>query len=118
MFKTAWGEGGYRACLVLALGLFASVGNVQADLPSASRQQELVHLVRQDCGSCHGLTLQGGLGPALTAPALRGFTVDLLVATIWHGRPGTPMPPFAGILTSYETDWIARQLLAGFPQGR
>lgn len=118
MFKMAWRDGSDRVGLGLALGLCIAVGSVQADSPSSSRQQELVHLVRQDCGSCHGLTLQGGLGPALTAPALRGFTVDLLVATISQGRPGTPMPPFAGILTSDETAWIARQLLAGFPQGR
>ena len=33
--------------------------------PDAARRAELVTLVRQDCGSCHGLTLKGGLGPAL-----------------------------------------------------
>lgn len=103
------------AALVLACGLG---GPALADAPSAERQGALIHLVRQDCGSCHGLTLRGGLGPALTAPALRNFTVDLLAATILHGRPGTPMPPFAGIVTPGEAVWIARQLLAGFPEGR
>jgi hypothetical protein len=36
-----------------------------ADPTPRQRQKELIHLVRQDCGSCHGMTLQGGLGPAL-----------------------------------------------------
>ena len=27
----------------------------------------LEHLVKQDCGSCHGLTLKGGLGPGYPA---------------------------------------------------
>lgn len=85
--------------------------------PSPARQQVLVHLVRQDCGSCHGLTLQGGLGPALTATALRAWPAENLAATIIHGRPGTPMPPFKGILDDGEAQWIARQLLAGFPSG-
>ena len=28
--------------------------------PARERRAELVDLVRQDCGSCHGLTLKGG----------------------------------------------------------
>lgn len=83
--------------------------------PSTARQQALVHIVRQDCGSCHGLTLQGGLGPALTAAALRERHSDSIVSTILYGRPGTPMPPFRGILDETDAEWIARQLLAGFP---
>ena len=83
--------------------------------PTAVRQHQLIHLVRQDCGSCHGMTLQGGLGPALTATALRERSPGNIVATILHGRPGTPMPPFKGILDEAEADWIARRLLAGFP---
>lgn len=80
--------------------------------------KSLIHLVRQDCGSCHGLTLRGGLGPALTAARLKDWTPADLAATIIQGRPGTPMPPFKGILDEDEAHWIARQLLAGFPEGR
>ena len=32
---------------------------------------KLGNLVRQDCGSCHGLTLKGGLGKPLTADHLK-----------------------------------------------
>lgn len=87
----------------------------RADMAPPDRVRELVHLVRQDCGSCHGLTLQGGLGPALTATALRDKPRENLVATILGGRPGTPMPPFRGILTEAEADWIVERLVEGFP---
>lgn len=83
--------------------------------PSPERQKQLVHLVRQDCGSCHGMTLQGGLGPALTPEALRDKPVESMVATIHGGRPGTPMPPWHRFLTEAEAQWIVAQLLAGFP---
>lgn len=97
-----------------ALLLVGIMTNAAAE-PDVMRQRELVHIVRQDCGSCHGLTLQGGLGPALTAAALHEREEASLAATIMHGRPGTPMPPFRGILDDSEVHWIARQLRAGFP---
>ena len=84
--------------------------------PSLERQRELVHLVRQDCGSCHGMTLQGGLGPSLTPATLQGKSVDSLVATIYRGRPGTPMPPWHRFLSESEARWIVEQLQAGFPE--
>ncbi len=85
---------------------------------AAERERVLVHMVRQDCGSCHGLTLSGGLGTALTPNALAGKPVDSLVATIMDGRPGTPMPPFRGILSEAEAYWIIDQLMQGFPADR
>lgn len=89
-----------------------------APQPDAAREQALVHMVRQDCGSCHGLTLKGGLGPALTPQALRERPAESLVATIVGGRPGTPMPPFRGLLSEAEAQWIVEQLIAGFPEDR
>ena len=83
--------------------------------PQPERARELVHIVRQDCGSCHGLTLKGGLGPALTAEALADKPAEGLVATIIGGRPGTPMPPFATIVSESEAEWIVDQLMRGFP---
>ncbi len=83
---------------------------------SAQRQTELGHLLRQDCGSCHGMTLKGGLGPALTPEALIGKPDGLLVNSILHGRPGTPMPPWEGLLTREEADWIVQQLRKGLPR--
>jgi len=83
--------------------------------PDAVRQKELVRLVRQDCGSCHGMTLQGGLGPALLPAELRDKPVEGLVATIYYGRPGTPMPPWQQFMTEAEAEWIVQKLMSGFP---
>ncbi len=82
------------------------------------RQNELVHLVRQDCGSCHGMQLRGGLGPALTPETLKDKPVDSLVSTILHGRPGTAMPPWKNLLSESEADWIVDRLQKGFPDAR
>lgn len=84
--------------------------------PSAARQKELVHLVRQDCGSCHGLTLQGGLGPPLLPATLADKPAEGLVATIIGGRTGTPMPPWHRFLTEDEAKWIVAKLMTGFPE--
>lgn len=83
--------------------------------PAPDRQADLIRIVRQDCGSCHGMQLTGGLGPALTRQALADKPVDSLVATIVHGRPGTPMPPWRTMLSDAEAAWIVDQLLRGFP---
>ncbi|RPI44997.1 MAG: cytochrome c [Betaproteobacteria bacterium] len=80
------------------------------------RAQELVRLVRQDCGSCHGLRLRGGLGPALVPEALRDKPEESLRYTILLGRPGTAMPPWNAILSEAEVDWILDRLLSGFPE--
>ena len=90
-----------------------------AAAPSATdpaRQQALIRIVRQDCGSCHGMHLTGGLGPALTREALAGIPFESVLASIVHGRPGTPMPGWKSLLSSADAHWIAQQLLAGFPQ--
>ena len=79
------------------------------------RERALVRMVRQDCGSCHGMRLTGGLGPALTPAALLDKPIESLAATIYHGRPGTPMPPWKAMLAESEALWIAQQLVAGFP---
>ena len=95
----------------------ATAGNAgPAAEPDAVRQKELVRLVRQDCGSCHGMTLQGGLGPALLPADLRDKPAEGLVATIYHGRPGTPMPPWKQFMSEAEADWIVQKLMSGFPQ--
>ncbi len=83
-----------------------------------ARAAELVRIVRQDCGACHGMRLTGGLGPALTREALADKPVPVLAATIFHGRPGTPMPAWRGLLSEADAAWIAERLVAGFPQGR
>jgi len=110
------------ACLAeVSIGLAAPSGAVALAAPSAfapavSRQQALVRMVRQDCGSCHGMRLTGGLGPALTPQALREKPVESLAVTIYSGRPGTPMPPWRAMLSYEEAQWIVEQLLSGFPE--
>lgn len=104
----------------VGLLLFALwVGTVAgASEPPLARQQELIHLVRQDCGSCHGLRLGGGLGSPLTPEALRERPAEGLVATILYGRPGTAMPPWKAFLSEAEAEWIVRKLVEGFPAER
>lgn len=90
--------------------------SAQTEPPTPERQRELVRMVRQDCGSCHGMQLTGGLGPALTREALAGKPIESLQATIFHGRPGTPMPGWQSMLSATDARWIAERLLAGFPK--
>jgi len=97
----------------LAIGLALLAGAVAADEPPPARRGELTSLVRQDCGSCHGMTLRGGLGPALTRESLRDKPPESLAATILYGRPGTPMPPWRAFVTGPEADWIVRRLQEG-----
>ena len=80
---------------------------------SPARQAELMNILKQDCGSCHGLTLKGGLGPALRPDDLAGKPDALLLKTILDGRPGTPMPPWRPILTEEEAAWMVRVLKRG-----
>ena len=82
-------------------------------LLAAPRQAELVYLLRQDCGSCHGMTLKGGLGPALLPETVGAKPAAFLVATILDGRPGTPMPPWRGLLSEADAAWIVQQLQQG-----
>jgi len=105
--------GGWQRWTLLA-GVVALCWPVMgmADL-SPARQQALRHLLAQDCGSCHGLTLQGGLGPALTRAALAGKPPVMLREVILHGRPGTPMPPWKHFMSEAEADWLVQWLLNG-----
>ena len=84
---------------------------VCADLPTPERQQELQYLLHQDCGSCHGMRLTGGLGPALTSQALAGKPRELLFASIREGRAGTPMPPWKYLLTDEDISWLVDYMM-------
>ena len=98
-----------------AIGVLAAASLLAAE-PVNPRRAELTHLVRQDCGSCHGLTLKGGLGPPLLPETLHEKPAESLRYTVLLGRPGTPMPPWNAFLTEAEADWIVRQLMQGFPE--
>lgn len=94
--------------LVIVLALCA--GAVRAEVAPA-RATELEHMVIQDCGSCHGLTMKGGLGSPLTREALDGADPETLQAIILDGVPGTAMPPWRPLLSEPEARWIADYLL-------
>lgn len=73
----------------------------------------LANLVRQDCGSCHGLTLKGGLGKPLTPDHLSAWNRDQLVSIVLDGVPGTPMPPWRPLLSEADVRWIVERLQQG-----
>ncbi|MBT4162818.1 MAG: cytochrome c [Gammaproteobacteria bacterium] len=99
---------------LLLLGLcLSTVHGVLAAEPSVARQAELKHLLLHDCGSCHGMTLNGGLGPALTPDVLENKPAEYLFQVISNGLPNTPMPPWEGILDEAEMRWIAGELKDG-----
>lgn len=93
----------------------AAVGTARAAEPQEAQQRELVRLVRQDCGSCHGMSLKGGLGPALLPETLAGKPADSLVATVLYGRPGTAMPGWSRFMSEAEAQWLVARLQDGFP---
>src|SRR5512147_2518624 len=95
----------------LALALAVAAGPVTA--AEIADTGKLSNLVRQDCGSCHGLTLRGGLGKPLTSEHLRGWDREQLVSIILDGVPGTPMPPWRALLSEGDARWIAERLQQG-----
>lgn len=100
---------------VAGFALLASAAAAAAQ-PAPARRAELIELVRQDCGACHGLTLKGGLGPSLEAVALADKDSEHLSFVILHGRRGTPMPPWRGLLSEDEARWIVEALKKGLPR--
>lgn len=98
-----------RAGLLLCLsGTLAGA----AELTSA-RRAELHNLVKQDCGSCHGMTLKGGLGSSLLPSDLDGVDEETIVQIVLDGVPGKPMPPWRGLLSNSDALWIAHALKMG-----
>ena len=99
--------------LLIVLSLPVLDAFADSSILSGERQGELLHLLRHDCGSCHGMTLQGGLGPALTPEALAGKPREYLYLTVRDGHPDTPMPPWRGLLDDKEIHWLVTQLMQG-----
>ncbi len=102
-----------RPLVWLALSLLATGPLGASDDIADSRKQALQYLLIQECGSCHGLTLQGGLGPALLPDKLTSRSPDYLTAIILDGRPGTAMPPWRSLLSPAEARWLADRLIEG-----
>jgi|GEM_PF-458714 len=96
---------------IVATGLILAF-STSASAITQEDKDSLVYLLKQDCGSCHGLTLQGGLGPALLKKNLEGKPKAYLEYIIGKGRPGTPMPPWENILKAEEISFLADYLLS------
>lgn len=90
---------------------FLSSTQVLAEIPTQQRQAELQNMLKHDCGSCHGLTLKGGLGPSLLAQDLASKPDQYLVEIIQNGRKGTAMPPWKPFISQAETHWLVQELL-------
>jgi cytochrome c55X len=94
----------------LACGYLAAAA---AAAPGEARQAELLHRLRHDCGSCHGMTFKGGLGPALLPATLAGRAEEELARIVLDGIPRTPMPPWGVELSEAEALWLVRRLKEG-----
>jgi len=97
--------------LLLLFSLILSVPVYSDSNISTSRQQDLRNLLIQDCGSCHGLRMKGGLGPALLPSTLVGKPAEVISAIILNGRPGTAMPAWRPLISPDEALWLASLLL-------
>ncbi len=98
---------------LLALAVPAVAAAVAESAPTPARQTELIYLLKQDCGSCHGLTLKGGLAPPLLPATIAERDDETLIETILDGRPGTPMPPWRFQIAPQEAAWLVQQLRQG-----
>lgn len=97
--------------LAIALPAAGEAGSMADSAPiTRARAAELQHMVVQDCGSCHGLTMKGGLGKPITPADLAGFDAEGLAAIILDGVPGTAMPPWRPLISEPEALWIADYL--------
>lgn len=73
-------------------------------------------LFGQNCATCHGSNLEGGVGPKLNPIAqLPGVSNPkdpaFIETTIKNGRPGTAMPAFGGKLSNQDIQDLAAFIL-------
>ena len=95
------------------LAMVSTAAMMAAPLALAQDANRLEHIIIQDCGSCHGLTLKGGLGLPLTEQALADAEPEAIASIILDGVPGTAMPPWRPLLTEDEARWMANYLKKG-----
>jgi len=104
--------------LTISLALVTQTLRAQQNDVSPARQAELINLLQQDCGACHGLTLEGGLGPSLLARDMAKKPAALLRQVILDGIPGTAMPPWRPFLSEAEVKWLVSVLQKGISHER
>lgn len=115
MIGSGMSEGKWQAVVTtLLILLFAPTALLADEQLGHSRSlTDLENFVVQDCGSCHGLTLKGGLGPPLRPENLGHLPEQAIAAVIREGIPGTAMPPWKALLVPADIEWISRQLKTG-----
>jgi cytochrome c553 len=79
----------------------------------AKSNEELIYIVKHDCGSCHGMTLKGGLGPSLLSERMKLQPLEVIKNTIMMGRANTAMPPWQNLLSHEDIEKIAILLREG-----
>ena len=99
-----------------AVAISSGFSEIRAE-PDTARQGYLANLLKQDCGSCHGLKLKGGLGTPLRPETIRDRSDEVLIETILTGIPGTPMPAWKGLLSNEDVGWIVKLLREGAIKG-
>ena len=107
MFRRSCGAG-----LIWAVALGSAAWAAQPE-PEAARARELRALVLNDCGSCHGMTLRGGLGPALLPATLSLKGQAYVAEMIRVGNPANAMPAWGAMLSPSDITWIAQSLVEG-----
>ncbi len=100
-----------REIFAILIAVIAGAPECAGGAIKPERARALEKLVLHDCGSCHGMTLKGGLGPNLEAKTLAGRSAQSIANIILDGVPGTPMPPWRPLMTESEARWIADYLL-------
>ena len=102
----------------VGFGWLILISSIVLPLPASAeglsvRQQELEHLLKHDCGSCHGMSLQGGLGSSLLPDDLKERSDDALFLTIKQGLLGLAMPPWGPLLSDSDIQWLVERLRKG-----
>ena len=114
-------NGSMRALfIIIAIMAFTGCnGNQEQESPAQTGAQEVVHAGRETymmyCAQCHGITGDGTATIEIDRPARSfidggfsfGNTVHAISKTTASGIPGTPMPPFAEVLTPEEIKEVA-----------
>ncbi len=107
--------------------IVAYVGRQRRDIPSLTEVQAEArkpgaagqgrHRFRNRCGSCHGVSAEGGIGPSLNTPEFLALASDAFMhTTITAGRDGTAMGGWAH-LNAKELGGILAYLRS-FPHGK
>ncbi len=85
---------------LLAIALPTSSFCLPANAQAASGEGVAKQVYQDNCGACHGNTLEGGIGPSLIDDVwTNGKTDDEVMASISVGYPEKEMPGFSDILS-------------------